>query len=112
MTSIHQDETNPYASPAEVAPEEISAKLIAEIVSVPCPGCSGERADVVPYDPLKGRAGPRAIDHVQCRDCGTQFNGETGRPIHHRFLKTMLFPLIAIAAGLLFAIFIVLAETL
>jgi len=56
----------------------------------------------VPYSPLIGRNGPRAIDHVRCHACGTQYNGETGREITSTVGRHLYPALLAVILSVLF----------
>jgi uncharacterized Zn finger protein len=46
----------------------------------PCPNCSSTRARKVSFTWWGGVLGPSLLTHVQCEDCGTAYNGKTGRP--------------------------------
>ncbi len=99
--SQSQDE-NPYAPPRSfIPPRYVSAEGRLPDRIVPCPVCHKSTAVPVPYDPARGRAGPRAVDHVVCTDCGAEYNGETGRPIRNYTLLNVLIPLIAFAGGVI-----------
>jgi hypothetical protein len=45
----------------------------------PCPNCSGTRARQVSFTWWGGLLGPSLLTHVKCEDCGTAYNGKTGR---------------------------------
>ncbi len=46
----------------------------------PCPNCSSPRAEKVGFAWWGGVVGPALLTHVKCSDCGTAYNGRTGRP--------------------------------
>jgi len=96
---------NPYASPLtdNVLPDK---PALASLQPSPCPRCGSNDVSPVPYSPLMGRHGPRAIDHIRCNVCGTQYNGETGREITSK-LSRHLFPVFL--AGIAFLLYIGLA---
>ncbi len=105
--SPNQDE-NPYASPQTMSPAPARPlKAPSEHESAPCPRCRSKNAETVPYDPLRGRAGPTARDHVRCHDCGTQFNGETGALVSTHFnVFLLIFAILAAAAWVALNIFL------
>ncbi|MBL7042705.1 MAG: hypothetical protein ISR77_28980 [Pirellulaceae bacterium] len=92
---------NPYASPLtdNVLPDKPE---LASLQASPCPRCGSNDEKPVPYSPLMGRHGPRAVDHVRCSACGTQYNGETGREITSRLWRHLLPVLLAGILGLLY----------
>ena len=45
----------------------------------PCPNCDSGRATKVGFTWWGGILGPRLFSHVKCNDCGTTFNGKTGK---------------------------------
>lgn len=45
----------------------------------PCPECESENATRVKFTWWGGLIGPRLFTHVKCDDCGTTFNGRTGK---------------------------------
>jgi hypothetical protein len=46
---------------------------------MPCPSCSSPRAKKVGFTWWGGVLGPNMLTHVKCQDCGTAYNGKTGR---------------------------------
>jgi hypothetical protein len=86
---ISDNNENPYASPLAD-----SALPDRPVLASP---------EAVPYDPMVGRHGPRAIDHIRCNACRTEYNGETGREIKSKFLRQFLPFLIA---GILFLFYL------
>lgn len=93
-------EENPYAPPQTITPAPARpVKAESEDKLAPCPRCNSKNAEVVPYDPLRGRAGPTARDHVRCHDCGTQFNGATGEVVRTYFNVLLLIVAIVLAGG-------------
>jgi hypothetical protein len=99
---ISDKNENPYASP--LADSALPDRpVLASPEAVPCPRCGSTDVGPVPYDPMVGRHGPRAIDHIRCNACRTEYNGETGREIKSKFLRQFLPFLIA---GILFLFYL------
>jgi DNA-directed RNA polymerase subunit RPC12/RpoP len=46
---------------------------------VPCPECSSRHANKVGFTWWGGLVGPWLLTHVKCDECGTTFNGATGK---------------------------------
>lgn len=65
-------ESNPYSSPE-------SDTRGAEPAWAPCPACRGANAAKVGWTIWGGVLGPRMLNHVRCQNCGTRYNGKTGR---------------------------------
>ena len=45
----------------------------------PCPGCGAAAANRLNFTWWGGALGPRMLSHVKCENCGTKYNGKTGR---------------------------------
>lgn len=45
----------------------------------PCPKCTNINAEQLSFTWWGGILGPKILTHVKCRDCGTTFNGKTGK---------------------------------
>jgi predicted nucleic-acid-binding Zn-ribbon protein len=45
----------------------------------PCPKCASEKAVAVDFTWWGGIVGPKMFTHVKCIQCGTTFNGKTGK---------------------------------
>ena len=45
----------------------------------PCPNCGQSNAKKVSYTWWGGALGPSMFTHVKCQNCGTQYNGKTGK---------------------------------
>ena len=45
----------------------------------PCPNCGQINAEKVKYTWWGGALGPSLMSHVKCQNCGTQYNGKTGK---------------------------------
>ena len=45
----------------------------------PCPQCGSTNAAKVKYTWWGGALGPAMFTHVKCNNCGTQYNGKTGK---------------------------------
>jgi transposase-like protein len=44
-----------------------------------CPNCGQSNAKKVSYTWWGGAVGPIMFTHVKCQNCGTQYNGKTGK---------------------------------
>jgi hypothetical protein len=44
-----------------------------------CPNCQGTEAEKVSFTWWGGWMGPKLFNLVKCRNCGTTYNGKTGR---------------------------------
>jgi rubredoxin len=44
----------------------------------PCPKCASQEAKKVNFTWWGGMLGPRTMNHVLCKSCGTAYNGKTG----------------------------------
>jgi hypothetical protein len=64
----------------------------------PCPNCKSVRARIIPFTWWGGVIGPRMLTHVKCLDCGTAFNGKTGR---YNTNAIIIYNLVALAVGIL-----------
>jgi hypothetical protein len=56
-----------------------AAAELGESDFAPCPACSSGNAQKVTYTWWGGLLGPALFHHVKCLDCGTGFNGRTGK---------------------------------
>lgn len=45
----------------------------------PCPKCGSVNAAKVKFTWWGGALGPSMFTHVKCNNCGTEFNGKTGK---------------------------------
>ena len=45
----------------------------------PCPNCGQSNAKKVSFTWWGGALGPSMFTHVKCENCGTQYNGKTGK---------------------------------
>lgn len=45
----------------------------------PCPNCECTDADKVSFTWWGGILGPALLTHVRCQECGTAYNGKTGK---------------------------------
>jgi hypothetical protein len=45
----------------------------------PCPNCASEKAESIAFTWWGGVVGPKMFNHVKCTQCGTTYNGKTGR---------------------------------
>ena len=52
----------------------------------PCPNCGQGNAQKVNFTWWGGALGPRMFTHVKCPNCGTEYNGRTGKSNRTRIL--------------------------
>jgi len=45
----------------------------------PCPKCESTTATKVKFTWWGGALGPNMFTHVKCQNCGTEYNGKTGK---------------------------------
>ena len=45
----------------------------------PCPKCGNTTATKVKFTWWGGALGPNIFTHVKCQNCGTEYNGKTGK---------------------------------
>ena len=45
----------------------------------PCPNCGQSNAKKVSFTWWGGALGPNMFTHVKCQNCGTEYNGKTGK---------------------------------
>jgi len=45
----------------------------------PCPNCGQRNARKVKYTWWGGALGPNMFTHVKCENCGTEYNGKSGK---------------------------------
>ena len=45
----------------------------------PCPKCGSTNATKVKFTWWGGALGPNMFAHVKCQNCGTEYNGKTGK---------------------------------
>jgi predicted nucleic-acid-binding Zn-ribbon protein len=45
----------------------------------PCPKCASEKAELISFTWWGGIVGPKMFTHVKCTQCGTTYNGKTGK---------------------------------
>lgn len=67
---------NPYQSP--LSTEGGPGQPIGE-VHAQCPGCNSVYATKVKFTLWGGALGPKLFHHVKCDQCGTKYNGRTGK---------------------------------
>ncbi|PSB41275.1 hypothetical protein [Chamaesiphon polymorphus] len=44
-----------------------------------CPNCASEKAEAIGFTWWGGIVGPKMFNHVKCTQCGTTYNGKTGK---------------------------------
>ena len=52
----------------------------------PCPKCGQTNANKVGFTWWGGALGPRMFTHVKCQNCGTEYNGKTGKSNQNNIL--------------------------
>jgi hypothetical protein len=67
---------NPYQPPAQMAPPTIPP---GAITVMPCYRCHCPYATKISWTLWGGALGPWMLNHVQCVNCKTKFNGKTGQ---------------------------------
>lgn len=67
---------NPFASPQ--SPSLSRRGQVGETFA-PCPRCGGTEGIRIGFTWWGGKLGPWLLKHVRCLDCGTKYNGKTGR---------------------------------
>ncbi|HLO28636.1 MAG TPA: hypothetical protein VK249_05855 [Anaerolineales bacterium] len=55
-----------------------------------CPNCGSTDATKVKFTWWGGALGPSMFTHVKCNNCGTQFNGKTGKSNQNNILIYVL----------------------
>lgn len=65
---------NPYESPTQPSQIKPPGEQFA-----PCPQCDGTSAKRLSFTFWGGAIGPRLLTHVRCDQCGTTYNGKTGK---------------------------------
>ena len=45
----------------------------------PCPKCGNTNVEKVKFTWWGGALGPNMLTHVKCQNCGTEYNGKTGK---------------------------------
>jgi hypothetical protein len=45
----------------------------------PCPNCASDKAEAIGFTWWGGVVGPKMLNHVKCTQCGTTYNGKTGK---------------------------------
>jgi hypothetical protein len=65
---------NPYESPIQPSQIKPPGEQFA-----PCPACRGTSAKRLNFTFWGGAIGPRLLTHVRCDQCGTTYNGKTGK---------------------------------
>jgi hypothetical protein len=65
---------NPYESPTQPSQIKPPGEEFA-----PCPTCRATSAKRLNFTFWGGAIGPRLLNHVRCDQCGTTYNGKTGK---------------------------------
>ncbi len=94
---------NPYQSP--LAPTPPDPRSLGGDQFAPCPQCGNTLATRVSYTMWGGFIGPKMLTHVKCSQCGTKYNGKTGRS---NATAITLYMTISIAIGLAIGVAVVL----
>lgn len=45
----------------------------------PCPKCRSSAGEKIRFTWWGGILGPKILTHVKCRDCGSKYNGKSGK---------------------------------
>ncbi|OUT57957.1 hypothetical protein SV7mr_10030 [Stieleria bergensis] len=67
---------NPYQSPL---PTDDRQPVPSGEVHANCPGCQSVYATKVKFTLWGGALGPKLFHHVKCDQCGTKYNGRSGK---------------------------------
>lgn len=59
-----------------------------------CPKCGQTNAKKVSFTWWGGALGPSLMTHVKCQNCGTEYNGKTGKTNQQNILLYFLFSFI------------------
>ena len=68
-------ENNPYEAPS------LTTDIVkpASKTFASCPACGNSNAEKVGSTLWGGAIGPWLLSHVKCNDCGTKYNGKSGK---------------------------------
>jgi hypothetical protein len=94
---------NPYQAP--LAPTPPDPRNLGGEQFAPCPTCGKTLAKRVSYTLWGGFIGPKLLTHVKCSQCGTTYNGKTGRS---NSTAITLYLVISVAIGLAVGVAVVL----
>ncbi len=71
----------------------------------PCPECESDSAERVKFTWWGGLLGPKLFTHVKCGECGTTYNGKTGKSNNVAIALYLIIPgVIAFVAAFLFVL--------
>jgi hypothetical protein len=69
----------PYAGGQAPQPLNYQTPMSPYGAAVVCPSCRDPRSKKVGWTLWGGVIGPRMLSHVKCLNCGTAYNGKTGK---------------------------------
>jgi uncharacterized protein (DUF983 family) len=96
---------NPYEAPLTPTTPDTRGSSSGQFA--PCPTCGQSRATRVGYTFWGGFIGPKLLTHVKCAQCGTTYNGKTGRS---NATAITLYMVISIGIGLVLGVAFVLMK--
>jgi hypothetical protein len=67
----------------------------------PCPSCGEDAAEKVSFTWWGGLIGPMLLSHVRCRQCGTTYNGKSGKSNNTNIVLYMVIPLAVVVVAVL-----------
>ena len=99
------NDPNPYASPTTESASATAASGAKQYA--PCPSCGGVFAKKISWTLWGGVIGPALLTHVKCANCGTAYNGKTGRS---NATAITVFLVVGIVLGLMIGIALAIAN--
>jgi hypothetical protein len=70
----------------------------------PCPKCSTAAAEPVKFTWWGGVLGPKLLTHVKCSNCGSKYNGKSGKD-NTKGIVVYSLVIAILAFGLMFVLF-------
>ena len=70
----------------------------------PCPKCNAASAERVKFTWWGGVLGPKLLTHVKCSDCGSKYNGKSGKD-NTKGIVVYALVIAILAFGLMFVMF-------
>ena len=70
----------------------------------PCPKCNAASAERVKFTWWGGVLGPKLLTHVKCSDCGSKYNGKSGKD-NTKGIVVYSLVIAILAFGLMFVMF-------
>lgn len=67
---------NPYQPPPSTGSDRAGGQAAT---FAKCPSCNRSNATKIGYTYWGGVLGPKLLSHVKCNECGTKYNGKSGK---------------------------------